>query len=159
LAPGTIQRTAEHARAQLDQPPVDPPGRALLDLPIQVQVFEHGRYVGTNDGPLTLAAGLHELELVNESLKYRSRLTVTIVPDSLLPVSVTLPSGTLSLNAQPWSDVIIDGKTVGATPLGHLPLAIGPHRVVFRHPQLGEQARTAVISADAETRLVVDLRK
>jgi hypothetical protein len=31
--------------------------------------------------------------------------------------------------------------------------------VVFRHPQLGEQTRTAVITVGNETRLVVDLRK
>jgi hypothetical protein len=125
-----------------------------------VQVFEHGRFVGTNDsGRLTLAAGPHELELVNEALQYRSKLAITITPDSLVPVRVTMPTGTLSLNALPWSDVLIDGKAMGATPLGHLQLSIGPHRVVFRHPLLGEQTRTAVISAGIESRLVVDLRK
>ena len=63
------------------------------------------------------------------------------------------------LNALPGGDVQIDGQAVGTTPLGHVRLSIGPHRVVFRHPELGEQTRTAVISVGNETRLVVDLRK
>jgi hypothetical protein len=166
LGPGTTSsrtpeaRRTEGPRPPVELPPADSPGWASLDLPIQVQVFEHGRFVGTNDtGRLTLAAGPHELELVNESLQYRSTQTVNIRPDALVPVQMTLPSGTLSLNALPWSDVLIDGQVVGATPLGHVRLSIGPHRVVFRHPQLGEQTRTAVISVGNETRLVVDLRK
>jgi hypothetical protein len=158
--PAPQARRAEGPRPSAEVPPVDPPGWASLDLPIQVQVFEHGRFVGTNDtGRVMLAAGSHELELVNESLEFRSRQVVNIRPDSLVPVQVTLPSGTLSLNALPWSDVLIDGQVVGTTPLGHVRLSIGPHRVVFRHPQLGEQNRTAVISVGKETRLVVDLRK
>jgi hypothetical protein len=159
-SPAPQARRAESPRPSVELPPVDPPGWASLDLPIQVQVFEHGRFVGTNDtGRVTLAAGSHELEIVNESLEFRSRQVVNIRPDSLVPVPVTLPSGTLSLNALPWSDVQIDGQAVGTTPLGHVRLSIGPHRVVFRHPQLGEQIRTAVISVGNETRLVVDLRK
>ena len=161
----TSPRTPEARRTESPRPateilPPDSPGWVSLDLPIQVQVFEHGRFVGTNDsGRLALAAGSHELELVNEALQYRSTQTVNILPDSVVPVQMTLPSGTLSLNALPWSDVLIDGQVVGATPLGHLRLSIGPHRVVFRHPQLGEQTRTAVITVGNETRLVVDLRK
>ena len=159
-SPTPQARRAETPRPSVELPPVDPPGWASLDLPIQVQIFEHGRFVGTNDtGRVMLAAGTHELELVNESLQFRSRQVVNIRPDSLVPVQVTLPSGTLSLNALPWSDVQIDGQAVGTTPLGHVRLSIGPHRVVFRHPELGEQTRTAVISVGNETRLVVDLRK
>jgi hypothetical protein len=160
----TSPRTPEARRTEgprsAEPPRADSPGWASLDLPFQVQVFEHGRFVGSNDsGRLMLAAGAHELELVNESLQYRSTQTVNIRSDSLVPVQMTLPSGTLSLNALPWSNVLIDGQVVGATPLGHLRLSIGPHRVVFRHPLLGEQTRTAVISVGNETRLVVDLRK
>jgi hypothetical protein len=143
-----------------EAPPVDPPGWATIELPIQVQVFERGRFVGTNDtGRLMLAAGSHELEFVNESLQFRSRQTVYVGSGKVASVQVPLPSGTLSLNALPWSEVLIDGRALGATPLGHVQLSIGPHQIVFRHPQLGEQTRTAVIAAGAETRVTVDLRK
>ena len=45
----------------------------------------------------------------------------------------------MALNAQPWADVWVDGERVGETPIGNVAVPIGPHEVVFRHPQLGEQ--------------------
>jgi hypothetical protein len=33
------------------------------------------------------------------------------------------------VNAQPWADIELDGKHVGQTPLGELPLSPGPHLV------------------------------
>lgn len=153
-------RPERRSRETMEAPPVDPPGWATIELPIQVHVFERGRFVGSNDtGRLTLAAGVHELEFVNESLQFRSKQTVRIEPGQAATIQVLLPSGTLSLNALPWSEVVIDGRTLGATPLGRIPLSIGPHEILFRHPQLGEQTRTAVVRAGAETRLTVDLRK
>src|SRR5205807_930189 len=114
FGPGATSRTPEARRSEgprpsLELPPADSPGWASLDLPIQVQVFEHGRFVGNNDsGRLMLAAGTHELELVNESLQYRSTQTVNILPDSVVAVHMTLPSGTLSPNALPSSCVPSD---------------------------------------------------
>ena len=147
-------------RESMEAPFADPPGWASIELPIQVQVFERGRFVGSNDtGRLMLAAGFHELEFVNESLQFHSRQTVYVGSGKVAAIQVPLPSGTMSLNALPWSEVLIDGKPLGATPLGHVQLSIGPHQIIFRHPQLGEQTRTAVVAAGAETRVTVDLRK
>jgi hypothetical protein len=38
-------------------------------------------------------------------------------------------------------------------------LTLGSHDVVFRHPELGEQRHTAVVTLNAPARLSVDLRK
>lgn len=136
------------------------PGWVSIDLPIQVEVYENGRFVGSSDrNQFVLSAGQHELELVNESLKYRSSQSVVIQPGHATFISVSLPMGYLSLNAQPWSEVLIDGKPVGETPIGNLEFPIGPHRVVFRHPVHGEQTRTVVLAAGATMRLSVDLRQ
>ena len=152
--------TAAAQNAPSEPAQVDLPGWVSVDLPIQVQIFERGRFVGTNDaGRVTLASGLHELELVNESLQLRVKQTVYIRSDQTTPLPIELPSGTLNVNALPWSDVVVDGKSLGATPLGHIRLPIGVHQVLFRHPQLGEQVRTAVVRAGAETRVTVDFRK
>ena len=154
------QRPDQSGRQPIDVAPVDPPGWASFELPIQIHVFERGRFVGTNDtGRIMLSAGSHDLELVNDSLQYRARQTIYVTSEKVVPVPVDLPTGSVSLNALPWSEVLIDGQPVGATPLGHVRLSIGPHQIVFRHPQLGEQARTAVVRAGVETRLTVDLRK
>jgi serine/threonine-protein kinase len=65
----------------------------------------------------------------------------------------------MQLNAVPWADVTIDGTAVGETPLGNVPVSIGPHTLVFRHPQLGEQTRTVVVTTQSPPRISVDLRK
>ena len=65
----------------------------------------------------------------------------------------------MALNAIPWAEVWIDGEKVGDTPIGNLPVAIGPHEIVFRHPDLGEQKHAATVTLNATARLSVDLRK
>ena len=53
----------------------------------------------------------------------------------------------------------MDGKKVGDTPLGNLGMTIGPHEIVFKHPELGEQAHAATVTASAPLRLSVDLTR
>jgi hypothetical protein len=55
--------------------------------------------------------------------------------------------------------VLIDGKSVGETPIGNLSVSVGSHDVVFRHPELGEQRTVATVTLNAPTRLSVDMRK
>jgi serine/threonine-protein kinase len=72
---------------------------------------------------------------------------------------VDLPNGTLSLNAQPWAEVFVDGERVGDTPIGNLARRIGTHEIIFRHPELGERRETVVITVGKPARVGVDLRK
>jgi hypothetical protein len=169
LPTSTVELAAAAPASQLAATPRDEIAPAALtpqagwvsiELPIQVEVYENGRFVGSSDrNQFLLSAGQHELELVNESLKYRSSQSVGIQPGHMTFISVDLPMGYLSLNAQPWSEVLIDGKPVGETPIGNLEFPIGPHRVVFRHPVHGEQTRTVVLAAGVTMRLSVDLRQ
>ena len=69
-----------------------------------------------------------------------------------------MPKGTIALNAVPWADVWIDGVQVGETPIGNLPLSIGAHEVVFRHPQLGEKKQAVSVTLSAPVRLSVDMK-
>ena len=57
------------------------------------------------------------------------------------------------------AEVWIDGKSAGETPIGNLALGIGPHNIVFRHPELGEKTVSTVVKAGVPTRVTVDLRK
>ena len=70
-----------------------------------------------------------------------------------------MPTGVIALNAVPWAEVWIDGEKIGETPIGNLSIAIGAHDVVFRHPELGEQHHTAMVTLKNPARLSVDLRK
>jgi hypothetical protein len=47
----------------------------------------------------------------------------------------------------------------GETPIGNLPVTIGPHEIVFRHPELGEQVHATTVKAGAPVRLSVDLSR
>jgi hypothetical protein len=63
------------------------------------------------------------------------------------------------VNARPWADVLIDGIAAGQTPLANVALAIGPHQITFRHPELGERTERVVITAKGVNRVAVDLDK
>jgi hypothetical protein len=73
-------------------------------------------------------------------------------------IAVDLPKTTVSINAQPWAEVMVDGTRLGETPLGNLSMAVGPHEIVFRHPQLGERKLTTVITLKDANRVSMDMR-
>jgi len=105
-------------------------GWVSVKAPFTLEIREQGRLIGTTDADrLMLAAGRHEL-----------------------------PMGTINLNAAPWAEVWIDGRRVGETPIGNLSVSIGPHEVVFKHPQLGEKRHAISVTLDAPVRLSVDMK-
>lgn len=135
-------------------------GWLTIAAPVPVDVIENGVLVGRSDTPrLLLPVGRHELEFANAAFQYRRRQSVQISAGQTAAVTLEGATGSLSVNAQPWGEVWIDGKLLGETPLGNVPLPIGPHDLIVRHPQLGEQHRTITIGAEAPTRIGVDLRK
>ena len=69
-------------------------GWLTVKAPFAVEVRENGRLVGTTDADrIMMAAGKHELELVNETLGYRVARTVQVPPGKVAPLSVELPQG------------------------------------------------------------------
>jgi len=144
--------------ATTDGAPVS--GWIAVTAPADVQVFENSRLIGTSQSDrLMVSAGRHDIEVVNETLGYRAVRTVQVSPGKVTPIKIDFPKGTIALNAVPWAEVWVDGDKVGDTPIGNLSLAIGPHDIVFRHPDLGEQRHAATITLNAPARLSVDLRK
>jgi hypothetical protein len=145
-------------------PSVDPTAVAVGWLtvvsPIPLQLRENGKVIGTTDTErLMLTAGDHSLELVNDSLGFQTQRNVRVTGGKTATAQVTVPTGTISLNALPWAEVWIDGERVGQTPIGNLARSIGRHDVVFRHPELGEHRESVVITTKQPVRLGVDLRK
>ena len=135
-------------------------GWISLAVPAEVQFFEKGKLLGTSKSDRVIVpAGRHEIQLVNEALGYRASTIVQVTAGKAAPIKVEWPKGSVSLNAQPWAEVWIDGEKAGETPLGNLSLPIGQHDVVFRHPELGEQHNAITVSLTAPVRLSVDLRK
>ncbi len=85
-------------------------------------------------------------------------------PAEPAPVS----TGTLTVAAEPWASVRIDGRAVGTTPLAPVVLAAGTHEVAFENPGFptytttvrvlpGEAARTAVSLWQTVARVTLDV--
>lgn len=134
-------------------------GWLTVKTPVPMQVFEGNRLVGTTDVErIMLPVGAHRLEVVSEALGYRSRQDVAIRAGETSTLRMEMPEGALAVNAQPWAEVWIDGERIGETPIGNLPRTIGPHEVVFRHPELGEKKTTVVVTLKEPARVGIDLR-
>jgi hypothetical protein len=135
-------------------------GWIAVTAPADVQVFENKRLLGTSQSDrLMVSSGRHDIDIVNETLGYRTSRTVQVAPGKVTAIKIDFPKGTIALNAVPWAEVWVDGEKVGDTPIGNLSLSIGPHEIVFRHPELGEQRHAATVSLNSPARLSVDLRK
>ncbi len=145
-------------------PPVEPgavaAGWISVASPIALQLREGGKVIGTSESDrLMLTAGDHDIEFANEALGFSVRRTVKVAAGKTAATRIDPPNGVLSVNAQPWAEVWIDGERVGETPIGNLARRIGTHEVVFRHPDLGERRETVVIAVGKPARVGVDLRK
>jgi hypothetical protein len=126
---------------------------------VAIEVRENGRLIGTTDADrIMMAAGRHDVELVNETLGYRVTRSIQVPPGKVASLSVDMPQGVINLNASPWAEVWIDGRRVGETPIGNLPMSIGSHEVIFRHPQLGEKRQAVSVTLKAPVRLSVEMK-
>jgi len=134
-------------------------GWLSVNAPVALEIREGNRLIGTTDSDrIMMAAGRHDLELVNDTLGYSANRSIQVPPGKVAAIRIELPQGVINLNAAPWAEVWIDGRRAGDTPIGNLPIAIGPHEVVFRHPQLGEKRQAVSVTLKAPVRLSVDMK-
>jgi hypothetical protein len=136
-------------------------GWVSINVPVELQVRESGSIIGiTTADRLMLPGGHHELEVVSTTLGIQQRVPVDIQPGKTAKINVTIPNGSLSVNALPWANVWLDNQPLtGTTPFANLAVSLGTHELVFRHPQLGERHETVVVTAKSPVRFVADLRK
>lgn len=142
--------------------PAPPPGSVggwlSVESPFEVRVLEGGEVVGVSSTPrIMLTAGRHQVTFSNQALDYIQTATVTINPGRRTTFVVDPPTVTLNVNARPWADVSIDNAEAGQTPIANLPVTLGSHQVVFRHPQLGERRQTIVVTASGPNRVSMDM--
>ena len=142
--------------------PVQAPeqGWVTIDVPFEMQVLADGQAIGTTStGRLPLTPGHHRLEIVSDTLAFRTSATVDIVAGREARVPVQLPKAAVAINAIPWAEVWIDGQKAGETPIGSIDLTIGPHEIVFKHPEFPEQRHAVSVTAGELTRVSVEMRK
>jgi len=135
-------------------------GTIAVESPIELRILENGQLLGLSNGaPIAVRAGRHQFDLINEGVEFRTSRTVSIDSGKTARLSVTLPNGALSVNALPWAEVFVDGRSIGVTPLGAVALPVGSHEIVWKHPQLGEKRRTVVVGAQTPARMTMDMSK
>ena len=155
-----VQGTSASVHVVAPQTPASAAGWLTVDVASPLQIFEQDKLVGTtNIGRLLLPPGVHVLDFVSDELGFRAQRTVTVRPNAAAEVRLDLPAVTLSVNAQPWAEVFVDGERVGETPIGTLSRPIGRHDVVLRHPELGERRRTVTLTTNGPNRISVDMRR
>jgi hypothetical protein len=131
-----------------------------IESPLELRILENGQLLGLSTAaPLMLRAGAHKFELVNDAAEVRLARSVTIDAGKTAHLRVPPPNGTLSVNASPWAEVFVDGKSIGVTPLGDVQVPGGSHEIVWIHPQLGARRQAVVIGAQTPTRLSMDFKK
>ncbi len=126
----------------------------------ELQVLENGEVVGSSrQEQILMQAGSHDLEFTHEGSGFTTTRRVTIAPGKVQRLTIALPDGTLSVNATPWAEVLMDGQKIGDTPIGNLTVRAGSHELIFRHPKLGERRQSIVVRPGQPTRVTVDLSK
>ena len=155
-APAATKAAAAPPAADADLagvPGQDRFGAVRFSAPIELQVLENGAVVGSTVGSVAVTEGSHSFDVINDQLGFRARQTVAVKAGRQTAVTIAIPNGQISINAVPWADVLIDGKSVGQTPIANFSVPIGSHEVVFRHPRFGERTQTAVVKVSGLTRV------
>lgn len=135
-------------------------GWVSVQTPFAVQISEDGRGIGSSDSErILVTAGPHVFELANGALGFTTTMKVSVSAGHTAPLVVDAPRTAVQVNAQPWAEVLVDGRLVGETPLANVLLPIGPHQFVFRHPEFGEHAQPVIVRLNAPNRVTADLRK
>jgi len=134
-------------------------GWISVAAPVDVQIFENGRLLGNSKiDRIMVPAGRHDLEIVNESLGFQDRRSVRVAAGQVSAVNLPWPTGSLSINAVPWAEAFVDGRSVGETPIGNIQVPIGTHQITFRHPQLGERSTFVTVTTREAAKVGIDLR-
>ena len=133
-------------------------GWLSLSAPFDVEITENGDVIGASRATrIMLAAGRHDVVLANRSLGYQETKRIDVVAGRTTTVRVEPPQASMSVNARPWAEIVMDGTSIGQTPIANLQVSVGSHELVFRNPQLGERRQTVIVTAHGPNRIAADL--
>jgi hypothetical protein len=135
-------------------------GWLSISSPFEVQVAENDDVIGTSGASrIMLATGHHNVTLVNRALGYQDVRKIEVTPGKTVSLRVDPPKVSVSVNARPWADIVLDGTNVGQTPIANLAVTVGSHEMLFRHPQYGERKEAVLVTVKGPNRIAVDFTK
>lgn len=135
-------------------------GWVRVQTSFDVQVLESGQVVGSSASErILVTAGPHVFELVNAALGYRATMKVVVGAGRTEALAVETPRTPVQVNAQPWAEVLVNGRVLGETPLANLMLPIGTYQFVFRHPEFGERTLPVTVRLNGPNRVTANLRR
>jgi hypothetical protein len=104
-----------------------------------------------------LPAGPHDIRFENRALSYQETRHVEVKTGITTPLSLTVPQSTLTLTTSAPADVIIDGVSVGETPLTNHAIPLGTRDILLKS-EAGFRRLSVVVTAKPVV-LNVDLTK
>jgi hypothetical protein len=129
-------------------------GTIELAAPFEVAVYDRATHLGAmRSGRVSVPAGPRQLRFVNRDLHYEEDQRVDVPGGGLVRVELTPPNGAISFTADAEAEVWLDRRRLGSTPLPNVPVPLGSHEVVFRHPTWGEQRYTILVTLASPARL------
>lgn len=98
--------------------------------PFDITISEGTKLLRLDDrDQVMLPAGPHEVRFENRSFGYVETRHVEVQPGVTSPLSIAAPYTTLTLTTSAPAEVVIDGVSVGQTPLNDYPVQIGTRDV------------------------------
>jgi hypothetical protein len=157
-ATATLRLTLDRPQVAAASAAAEPTnGWVLVDAPIELQVLQGGRSIGNSGRRLPLAPGTYDLQM--RSADFSTSKRVDVAAGRVARVEVNMPDGTINLNAAPWAEVYLDGRSLGETPIANASVSVGTHEVIFRNPQFNELRQMVTVASGKATRLAVTLTK
>jgi hypothetical protein len=133
------------------------PGWVSVLAPVELQIYEGERLLGTTEGEkLLVAPGKHTLTFVSEPLGYRGSQTALVTPGATVAVSMVMPKVPVSVVGPSGAELFIDGEPAGALPIDSVRAVLGTRDFVIRHPQFGERRQAITVTQKAPARVVFD---
>ncbi len=127
--------------------------------PMPLKIMEAGKVLGSVPGAdLELTPGRHDLELVNEAVEYRLAHSIEIAGGESVLFQVAPRPGTMTLEATVGTEVTIDGRSIGRTPMADVSLVPGVYEVAFRYAKGASDRQRVTVKSDATTSVVARAR-
>ena len=157
-AGGTVQRSVD---VKADQTATvegaDLPGLAGTLLAIRAQIQTADASCNSTNGHQTSRchrAGTR-IVVVSRELGYSDSRVVDVRAGEVTRLSIEPPQTTLTVAAMLPAQVWLDGTHIGAAPVVDVPIDLGTHQLVVRHPTAGEERRT-ITATSAPVRVEID---